>query len=196
MPIILETKMKILIIENLSYKKVRYRFFEKTLLTMFSILPTLYTRRIAAITPKKYSVSVVNERYEKINLNQHYDLVNIHFTTSTTEIAYELADKFRKKNFDQFVKRVVKEYYQGYVASLFSTYFPFVDEVLLLDSLDKQLPKLLEKWDYDLPIRMPIRHTNTSILRDRMVSIRTLSALMNAERGINNYIREKIKCQQ
>jgi radical SAM superfamily enzyme YgiQ (UPF0313 family) len=90
--------MKILIVERPSGKKIKYQFFEKTLLTMFSILPTLYIRRIAAITPKKHSVSVVNERYEQININKHYDLVNIHFTAVSAAVAYELADKFRKKN--------------------------------------------------------------------------------------------------
>ena len=90
--------MEILIVERPSGKKIKYQFFEKTLLTMFSILPTLYVRRIAAITPKKHSVSVVNERYGQINISKHYDLVNIHFTTASAADAYELADKFRKNN--------------------------------------------------------------------------------------------------
>lgn len=74
-----------------------YKFFDKTLLTMFSILPTLYARQIAAITPKKHTVTVVNERYSKINFEEQYDIVNINFTTSTTPRAYEIADIFRKK---------------------------------------------------------------------------------------------------
>ena len=74
-----------------------YKFFDKTLLTMFSILPTLYARQIAAITPDKHSVHVLNERYEKIDFDKKYDIVNINFTTSTAPRAYEIADKFRKK---------------------------------------------------------------------------------------------------
>ena len=59
--------MKILIIENVWMGSAKYGFFDKTVLTMFSILPTLYARQIAAITPKNHSVTVINERYSKIN---------------------------------------------------------------------------------------------------------------------------------
>ena len=90
--------MNILIIENVWMGNAKYGFFDKTLLTAFSILPTLYARRIAAITPKKHSVSVINERYTKIDFDETYDIVHINFTTSTTPRAYEIADKFRKKN--------------------------------------------------------------------------------------------------
>ena len=88
--------MKILIIENTSMGKNKYGFFDKTLLTSFSILPTLQARQIAAITPKKHDTHVLNERYEKINYNEKYDLVLINFSTGTANHAYEIADKFRK----------------------------------------------------------------------------------------------------
>ena len=90
--------MKILIIENVWMGKAKYGFFDKTLLTSFSILPTLYARQLAAITPKKHTVTVLNERYTAINYDKKYDLVNINYTTSTAPHAYEIADKFRKKN--------------------------------------------------------------------------------------------------
>ena len=66
--------MKIVIIENVWMGRAKYGVFDKTLLTMFSILPTLYARHIAAITPKKHSVEVINERYKKINFEKSYDL--------------------------------------------------------------------------------------------------------------------------
>jgi len=90
--------MKILIIENVSIGAAKYGFFDKTLLTMFSVIPTLYARRIAAITPKKNSVELINERYTSIDFDKPYDLVHINFTTSSAPRAYEIADKFRKKN--------------------------------------------------------------------------------------------------
>ncbi len=90
--------MKILIIENVSMGAAKYGFFDKTLLTMFSVIPTLYARRIAAITPKKNSVELINERYTSIDFDKPYDLVHINFTTSSAPRAYEIADKFRKKN--------------------------------------------------------------------------------------------------
>ena len=89
--------MKILIIENVWMGGAKYGFFDKTLLTAFSVLPTLYARQIAAITPKKHSVDVINERYFKIDFDEIYDIVHINFTTSTTPRAYEIADKFREK---------------------------------------------------------------------------------------------------
>jgi len=75
----------------------RYKFLEKTLLTMFSILPTLQAREYAAITPKQHHVSVVNERYSQIDYNATYDVVLINYVTSTAPQAYTIADNFRKK---------------------------------------------------------------------------------------------------
>ncbi len=89
--------MDILIIENVWMGSTKYGFFDKTLLTMFSVLPTLHARRMAAITPKKHNVIILNERYAKIDFNKHYDIVNINFATSSTPRAYKIADEFRKK---------------------------------------------------------------------------------------------------
>jgi radical SAM superfamily enzyme YgiQ (UPF0313 family) len=89
--------MKILIIEAVSMGGAKYGLFDKVMLTSFSILPTLYARQIAAITPKKHTVHVLNERYETIDYEESYDLVHINFTTSTAPRAYEIADNFRKK---------------------------------------------------------------------------------------------------
>lgn len=89
--------MNILVIENIWMGEQKYGFFDKTLFTAFSILPTLYARKIAAITPKKHNVKVLTERYSNINFDEPYDIININFTTSTTPRAYEIADKFRKK---------------------------------------------------------------------------------------------------
>lgn len=88
--------MRILIIENVWMGKKKYGCFDKVFLTWFSILPTLYARQIAAITPKKHSVTLINERYTTINFNEPYDLVNINFTTSTASRAYEIADTFQR----------------------------------------------------------------------------------------------------
>jgi len=49
------------------------------LLNSFSILPTLYARQLAAITPKKHNVSVIDERYSIIDFNKKYDLILINF---------------------------------------------------------------------------------------------------------------------
>lgn len=90
--------MNIAIIENVSMGKSRYGFFDKTILTMFSVLPTLYARRIYAITPKKHKIEILNERYDCIDFEKPYDIVHINFTSSSSQRAYEIADTFRKKN--------------------------------------------------------------------------------------------------
>lgn len=90
--------MNILIVETVWMGGTRYRFLEKTLLTTFSILPTLQARELAAITPKHHTVSVVNERYGRIDYDIAYDVVLINFVTSTAPRAYEIADVFRSKS--------------------------------------------------------------------------------------------------
>ena len=88
--------MNILIIETVWMGGARYRFLDKTLLTVFSILPTLQAREIAAITPKHHTVTIVNERYTPVPFEGTFDLVHINFVTSTAPRAYEIADSFRK----------------------------------------------------------------------------------------------------
>ena len=97
MSLIINNKMNILVIENVWMGGAKYKLFDKFILTAFSILPTLHARQIAAITPNKHNVYVLNERYEKIDFDKKYDIVNINFTTSTASRAYEIADRFRKK---------------------------------------------------------------------------------------------------
>ncbi len=90
--------MNILIVETVWMGGARYKFLDKTLLTTFSILPTLQARELAAITPRQYTVSLVNERYSQIDYDTVYDVVLINFVTSTATRAYAIADSFRKKN--------------------------------------------------------------------------------------------------
>jgi radical SAM superfamily enzyme YgiQ (UPF0313 family) len=64
---------------------------------MFSILPSLYPRRLKAITPKKHTVTLLNERYHHISFDTSFQLVVIHFNTASAYRAYDIADTFRKK---------------------------------------------------------------------------------------------------
>lgn len=89
--------MNILIIENVWMGAKKYKLFDKLILSAFSILPTLHARQIAAITSKKHTVHVLNERYETIDYNKNYDLVHINYTTSTAKRAYQIADNFKTK---------------------------------------------------------------------------------------------------
>ena len=90
--------MNILIIENFWIGGSKLKPFEILLLNTFSILPTLFTRQLASVTPKKHSVNVVDERYSTINFEEKYDIALINFNLSSVPRAYEIADTFRKKN--------------------------------------------------------------------------------------------------
>ena len=90
--------MNILLIEQLKKKNQSSKRFVTRFLTMFSILPTLYIRRLAAITPEKHQVTIVNERYNSLPISSNYDLVVINYTTAFSTIAYEVANRFQSKN--------------------------------------------------------------------------------------------------
>ena len=90
--------MKMLIIENFWLGGRKIKLTEKLLLNSFSILPTLFARQLAAITPKKHSVQVIDERYSSINFDEKYDIVLINFNLSSVPRAYELANTFRQKS--------------------------------------------------------------------------------------------------
>lgn len=83
--------------ENFWLGGKRLRLYEKLLLNTFSILPSLYPRQLAAITPKEHAVTIVNERYSSIDFHKQYDIVLIHFNFSSIPRAYELADIFKHK---------------------------------------------------------------------------------------------------
>jgi radical SAM superfamily enzyme YgiQ (UPF0313 family) len=89
--------MNILLVEQLKRSQKSKNQFLTRFLTSFSILPTLYIRQLAAITPKKHDVTIINERYDALKISNHYDLVVIHFTTGSAKIAYNIADQFREK---------------------------------------------------------------------------------------------------
>jgi len=90
--------MKILVIENFWLGGRHLRFYEKLLLNTFSILPSLYARQLAAITPKQHTVTIVDERYSRINFHERYDIVLINFNFSSVTRAFEIADTFKQKN--------------------------------------------------------------------------------------------------
>ena len=59
--------------------------------------PIITLPHIAALTPSKHTVEIVNQNYENINFEQDADLIGITCYTMTAPKVYEIADKFRKK---------------------------------------------------------------------------------------------------
>lgn len=72
--------------------------------------PCLTLQQIAGITPREHNVEIVDERYEKIRFDKHYDIVGISCLTYNSLRGYEIADIFRKKG--------VPVVFGGYHASL------------------------------------------------------------------------------
>ena len=69
--------------------------FNKSIFTTFSLITSIYARQIAAVTPKKHKV-IVLENKENINYNEECDCVHIHFKTGMAKEAYKIADEYRK----------------------------------------------------------------------------------------------------
>lgn len=128
--------MNLLIIENFWLGGRKLKLTEKLLLNTFSILPTLYARQLAAITPKKHNVKVVDERYSTINFDEKYDIVLINFNLSSVSRAYELADIFKKKG----ITVVLSGWYPSVKSKEAKTHVDSVligrNETLWLDLLD------------------------------------------------------------
>ena len=59
--------------------------------------PIITLPHIAAITPKKHNVEIINENYDKINFDVNVDLVGITCYTMTAPRVYEIADEFRRR---------------------------------------------------------------------------------------------------
>jgi radical SAM superfamily enzyme YgiQ (UPF0313 family) len=62
-----------------------------------SYYPSITLEQLISITPKKYKVEYVDERYRSVDLNWNGSLVGISTLTSNALHAYSIADEFRKK---------------------------------------------------------------------------------------------------
>lgn len=59
--------------------------------------PMLTLQYLAAITPKKHEIELVDDRYDAPDYNSDADLVGISTVTASANRAYEIADKFKNK---------------------------------------------------------------------------------------------------
>jgi radical SAM superfamily enzyme YgiQ (UPF0313 family) len=96
---------------------------------------------LAEITPVKYSIKIIDERFKKINFNQDCDIVVITFSPSFTSRAYKIANIFKKKG-----KTVV-------MGGVYPTLMPeevkqHADSVIIGES-DENWPKLLKDFEDD-----------------------------------------------
>jgi radical SAM superfamily enzyme YgiQ (UPF0313 family) len=59
--------------------------------------PIITLPHLAAITPQKHAVKIINENYEDLDFDEPADLVGITSYTMTAPHVYELADEFRRR---------------------------------------------------------------------------------------------------
>lgn len=69
---------------------------KKSIFNKFSY-PCLTLQQVAGITPPEHDVEIIDERFENIKFNKHYDLVGISLLTYNSLRGYELSNIFRKK---------------------------------------------------------------------------------------------------
>jgi radical SAM superfamily enzyme YgiQ (UPF0313 family) len=84
---------KILLV--LAHSKTRKGRFNK--LVYSSYYPSITLEQIISVTPKKYKIECIDERYEYIDFNWKGSLVGISTLTPNALHAYSIADEFRKR---------------------------------------------------------------------------------------------------
>lgn len=88
--------MKILFVQpaNTIDKNTINRIFKKIKITSW---PPFTLQQVAALTPKNYSIDLVDDNYEEMPYEKKYDLIGITARTCEALRAYKIADNFRKK---------------------------------------------------------------------------------------------------
>jgi len=85
--------MKILLI--LSHLGTKHGLFNEYVYTSF--YPSLTLEQLISITPEKYEVDCVDERWENIDFDWDGSLVGISTQTPSAQYAYRVADEFRRR---------------------------------------------------------------------------------------------------
>lgn len=87
--------MKILFVEPVIVPKVE-TLFGKLVCKRYTS-NSLTFQQLAAVTPEKHSIKLIDERFESIDFNEECNVVGITCTTYYALHAYEIADEFRKR---------------------------------------------------------------------------------------------------
>ncbi|MBN2413272.1 B12-binding domain-containing radical SAM protein [candidate division KSB1 bacterium] len=115
---------------------------------------------VAALTPDKHELKLIDEQIEDVSLNEDFDLVGITVMTATAPRSYELCDLFRKKNIPvvlggfhpTFNVEEAREYAYAIVIGPADGAWP----ELLADAENKQLKKIYHGTvDEKKPIKLP-----------------------------------------
>lgn len=134
--------MKILLIGTLLHYTGNNRILIKTLNNLFAP-PNLTLQHIAAITPKKHVVDVIDEMFVDVDFDINCDLVGIScIRTSSALHAYEIADEFRKRG-----KKVVLG---GYHPSVLPEEAKQHADAIVIGEAECSWTKLLEDAEHEM----------------------------------------------
>jgi len=87
--------MEILLIYPAS-QNYKHSFMARSMGQKFIVKP-LNLSILCALTPKEHEVKIIDEKFQKINFDEKFDLVAITVSTFDAYRSYEIADEFRKK---------------------------------------------------------------------------------------------------
>lgn len=98
--------------------------------------PSLTLQQIAGITPREHKVQIIDERFEKINFDAHYDLVGISCLTYNSLRGYQISKIFRDKK--------IPVVFGGYHASLLPDEVKQHADAIVIGEAEYTWPKVLE----------------------------------------------------
>lgn len=145
--------------------------------------PIITLPHIAAITPKKHHVKIINENYEDIDFDYNADLIGITTYTMTAPRVYEISDEFRSRG-----KKVVLG---GYHATALPEEAKQHSDSVILGMAEANWPELLE--DFENGKLKPIYPRNTNFdmaeippLRRDLIKHNPLMGAVQSTRGCSN----------
>ncbi|MEE8564817.1 MAG: radical SAM protein [Candidatus Thermoplasmatota archaeon] len=145
--------------------------------------PIITLPHIAAITPKKHNVKIINENYEDINFDYNADLVGITTYTMTAPRVYEIADEFRSRG-----KKVVLG---GYHATALPDESKEHADSVILGMAEANWPELLDDFEKGEMKSIYPRNTNFDMakippLRRDLIKHNPLMGAVQSTRGCSN----------
>ena len=145
--------------------------------------PIITLPHIAAITPKKHNVKIINENYEDINFNYNADLIGITTYTMTAPRVYEISDEFRSRG-----KKVVLG---GYHATALPDEAKKHADSVILGMAEANWPVLLKDFENGKMKSIYPRNTNFDMdkippLRRDLIKHNPLMGAVQSTRGCSN----------
>jgi len=145
--------------------------------------PIITLPHIAAITPRKHEVKIINENYEDIDFNENADLIGITCYTMTAPRVYEIADEFRRRG-----KKVVLG---GYHPTAMPDEALQHADSIILGMAEATWPRLLDDFEKGKMKRIYERDTNFDMadvppLRRDLIKHDPIIGAIQTTRGCTN----------